>query len=207
MIKYTVFYRYIINARYTLYAMKLLDKDFIIKNKKEGIVQNERDIMVKMDHPFLLKLDFAFETKSYLVFITVNFTYKNQEYCNGGEMFFHLRKIKKMSEDQARFYFTEICLGIEHLHSQNIIYRDIKPENILLDHEGHIRIGDFGLAKPGIISIFPNFRYGRKRIRLLFLWQSRIHASRNVNESRSHIPCRLLLSRSPPLRSTKPLNL
>ena len=96
--------------------------------------------MVKMSHPFLLKLEFCFETRNYLCFVT--------EYCSGGEMFYHLRKIKKMNEDQARFYFTEICLGIEQLHNQFIIYRDIKPENIFLDGDGHARIGDFGLAKP-----------------------------------------------------------
>jgi serine/threonine protein kinase len=53
-----------------------------------------------------------------------------------------------MTEDQARFYFIEICLGIDFLHERHIIYRDIKPENILLDIDGHIRIGDFGLSKP-----------------------------------------------------------
>lgn len=53
-----------------------------------------------------------------------------------------------MNEDMARFYFAEICLGIEYLHDRCIIYRDIKPENILLDHEGHVRVGDFGLSKP-----------------------------------------------------------
>jgi serine/threonine protein kinase len=51
-----------------------------------------------------------------------------------------------MTEEQARFYFTEICLGIQYLHDRHIIYRDIKPENILLDIDGHVRIGDFGLA-------------------------------------------------------------
>jgi len=53
-----------------------------------------------------------------------------------------------MTEEQARFYFIEICLGIDFLHERHIIYRDIKPENILLDIDGHIRIGDFGLSKP-----------------------------------------------------------
>ena len=53
-----------------------------------------------------------------------------------------------MSEEFARFYFTQICLGMEHLHEKSIIYRDIKPENILLDSEGNVRIGDFGLSKP-----------------------------------------------------------
>ena len=96
--------------------------------------------MTKISHPFLLKLEYAFETKDYLAFA--------MEYCSGGELFFHLRKVKRMSEEMARFYFWEICLAIEYLHNRGIIYRDIKPENIFLDHEGHIRIGDFGLSKP-----------------------------------------------------------
>jgi serum/glucocorticoid-regulated kinase 2 len=53
-----------------------------------------------------------------------------------------------MTEDQARFYFTQICLGIDYLHQRFIIYRDIKPENILLDIDGNARVGDFGLSKP-----------------------------------------------------------
>ena len=67
--------------------------------------------------------------------------------CTGGEIFYHLSKLKQMTEEQAKFYFAEILLGIEHLHSLNIVYRDIKPENILLDLDGHIKIADFGLSK------------------------------------------------------------
>ena len=67
--------------------------------------------------------------------------------CTGGEIFFHLNKLKKFSELQAKFYFSEILLGIEYLHKLNIVYRDIKPENILMDVDGHIRIADFGLSK------------------------------------------------------------
>ena len=96
--------------------------------------------MTLIDHPFLLKLEYAFESKSFLGFAI--------EYCAGGELFYHLRRIKRMTEDQARYYFMEICLGIQYLHERAIIYRDIKPENILLDIDGHIRIGDFGLSKP-----------------------------------------------------------
>jgi len=121
-------------------ALKLIEKAFIIKNKKEVIVRNERNIMTLLKHPFLLKLEYAFESRNYLGFA--------MEYCSGGELFYHLRRIKRMTEEQARFYFTEICLGIEYLHDRFIIYRDIKPENILLDLDGHVRIGDFGLSKP-----------------------------------------------------------
>ena len=67
--------------------------------------------------------------------------------CTGGELFYHLSKLKKMNEEQAKYYFVEILLGIEHLHTLNIVYRDIKPENILLDVDGHVKIADFGLSK------------------------------------------------------------
>lgn len=123
-----------------MFALKLIDKMFIIKNKKEVIVQNERNIMTQIAHPFLLKLEYAFESNYFIGFV--------MEYCAGGELFYHLRRIKRMTEDQARFYFTEICLGIQYLHEKYIIYRDIKPENIFLDIDGHVRIGDFGLSKP-----------------------------------------------------------
>ncbi|CAD8070948.1 unnamed protein product [Paramecium sonneborni] len=124
------------------YAMKLIDKEFILQHKKQGIVQNERDIMTVLDHPFIIKLEYAFESKNFIVFVL--------EFCSGGELFWQLRQVKRMTEDQARFYFTEICLAMFYLHSLSVVYRDIKPENILIDIDGHIRIADFGLSKPNM---------------------------------------------------------
>lgn len=72
------------------------------------------------------------------------------DFCAGGEFFYLLKKFKRIKEDEARTYFIELCLGIDYLHKRNIIYRDIKPENILLDFDGHLKIADFGLAKPGM---------------------------------------------------------
>ena len=69
------------------------------------------------------------------------------DYCSGGELFFHLKKSCIFSEDLARFYSAQICLGIKSLHKLNIIYRDLKPENVLLDSEGFIKLADFGLSK------------------------------------------------------------
>ncbi|CAD8071723.1 unnamed protein product [Paramecium sonneborni] len=122
------------------YALKLIDKKFILENQKEIIVQNERDIMVQMENQFITPLHYAFETKYYIAFVL--------DYCAGGELFYHLRKLKRLNEQDAKFYFVEICIGMAYLHSQNIVYRDIKPENILLDLHGHLLLSDFGLSKP-----------------------------------------------------------
>lgn len=67
--------------------------------------------------------------------------------CTGGELFFHLIEQRRFSEKTAKFYMSEILLGFKYLHELDIVYRDIKPENILLDMDGHVKIADFGLAK------------------------------------------------------------
>jgi len=72
------------------------------------------------------------------------------DYINGGELFFHLQKEKRFTEDRVRFYAAEIVAGLEYLHSAGVIYRDLKPENLLLTHEGHIVMTDFGLSKEGL---------------------------------------------------------
>lgn len=69
------------------------------------------------------------------------------EYAVGGELFSYLRRLNRFSADATRFYAAEILLAIEYLHHNNIVYRDLKPENLLLDTHGHIKITDFGFAK------------------------------------------------------------
>jgi serine/threonine protein kinase len=68
------------------------------------------------------------------------------DFCPGGELFFHLHNLGRFTEDQARFYFCEVLLALEHLHNEKIIFRDLKPENTLIDLDGHIKLVDFGLA-------------------------------------------------------------
>merc|ERR1712118_303716 len=74
------------------------------------------------------------------------------EYCPGGELFFHLSRAGRFSEGRCRFYASEILLAIEYLHRLNIVYRDLKPENVLLDSDGHVKVTDFGLSKEGIMD-------------------------------------------------------
>ena len=121
------------------FAMKILKKDFIKKNKQIAHTKVERKILEKIDYPFIAQLFYAFQNKEKLYMIT--------EYMPGGEMFYHLHKEEYFKESKAKFYICEIILAIEHLHKNNIIYRDLKPENILLDENGHIKLTDFGLSK------------------------------------------------------------
>ncbi|KAJ3219432.1 serine/threonine protein kinase psk1 [Dinochytrium kinnereticum] len=101
--------------------------------------KNERSILEQIQHTFIVKLWYAFQTPTKLYLIL--------GYASGGELFTHLANEKMFSEDVAAFYIGELLLALEHLHSLGIIYRDLKPENVLLDHEGHVVLTDFGLSK------------------------------------------------------------
>ena len=127
-----------------IYALKVLKKKDLVARKQVVHTNTERRILANIDHPFLVSLRYAFQTKTKL--------YMVMDFFLGGELFFHLQKEERFSENRARFYAAEICLAIECLHRNDITYRDLKPENILLDHDGHIKITDFGLSKDGIGS-------------------------------------------------------
>jgi serine/threonine protein kinase len=86
----------------------------------------------------------------YSAFQSENFLFMMLEYCRGGELLFHLARRRRFCEAAARFYAAELVLALEYLHRHDIVFRDLKPENILLDAHGHVRLGDFGLAKCGV---------------------------------------------------------
>jgi serine/threonine protein kinase len=87
-------------------------------------------------------LHYAFQTDAKLYFV--------MDFLNGGELFFHLRKETKFSERRACFYAAQLVEAIRCLHSNGVIYRDLKPENVLLDSDGNLKITDFGLSKQGL---------------------------------------------------------
>lgn len=125
-----------------LYAIKILKKEVIIKKDEVAHTQTENRVLRTTNHPFLTSLKYSFQTNDRLCFV--------MEYVNGGELFFHLSREKVFSEDRTRFYGAEIISALAYLHSQGIIYRDLKLENLLLDKDGHIKITDFGLCKEDI---------------------------------------------------------
>ena len=122
-----------------IYSMKKLNKPFIKRNRQEQHIINERILLSKMNYPFLVKLYCCFQDKEHLYFI--------MEFIQGGELFFHLHREIRFDDEKTRFYIAELILVLNFLHKNNIIYRDIKPENILLDIDGHIKLTDFGLSK------------------------------------------------------------
>lgn len=127
-----------------MFALKVLRKDNIIKRNQVEHTRTERSVLGYVNHPFIVGLKMAFQSKEKLFFVL--------DYCAGGELFFHLCKVGKFSESRASFYAAEIVLALEYIHQLDIVYRDLKPENVLLDARGHVRLTDFGLSKEGITN-------------------------------------------------------
>merc|ERR1711991_125270 len=121
------------------YAMKVLKKVEVVRLKQVEHITSEKNILSVISHPFIVNLfGAAQDTKNLYMLL---------EYVIGGEVFTHLRRAGRFPPDVSRFYGAEIVLALEYLHSLDIIYRDLKPENLLLDNNGHIKITDFGFAK------------------------------------------------------------
>ena len=122
-----------------LYALKVISKLDIIKRNFFENLKSEKRIMQKVSNPFIVNLDYCFASTSYVFFA--------MKFKQGGELYHHLRKATRFTEPVAKFYAAQILEGLAYLHSQNIIYRDMKPENILLDENGNACLADFGISK------------------------------------------------------------
>ncbi|XP_056647796.1 ribosomal protein S6 kinase 2 beta isoform X1 [Diorhabda carinulata] len=122
----------------TLYAMKVLKKA-TLRVRDRHRTKMERNILVDVEHPFIVKLHYAFQTEGKLYLVL--------DFLRGGDLFSRLSKEVMFTEEDVKFYLAELALALNHLHSLGIIYRDLKPENVLLDSDGHIALTDFGLSK------------------------------------------------------------
>jgi serine/threonine protein kinase len=125
-----------------VFAMKVLKKDVISAKGQVEHTKSERDILFEVRHPYIVRLRYAFQSDDKLYLVT--------DYYNGGTLFYHLRKSRQFTEERAKFYAAELLSALGHLHQQNIIYRDLKLENVLMDHQGHLALTDFGLSKQNI---------------------------------------------------------
>ncbi|KAG4418545.1 hypothetical protein IFR04_008348 [Cadophora malorum] len=122
------------------YAVKILDKKHIIKEKKIKYVNIEKDTLNRLiEHPGIVRLYYTFQDSSSLYYVL--------DIASGGELLGVLKKIGSFDEECTRFYGAQILDAIEHMHNRGVIHRDLKPENVLLDDQMHIKITDFGTAK------------------------------------------------------------
>jgi len=124
-------------------ALKVLNKKSIVEADEVTKLRTEKSILTKVEHPFLVKLHYSFQNPNKIFFA--------MDYINGGELFYHLQQQERgFTPERVKFYAAEILLGIEYLHTKGIIYRDLKPENVLIQRDGHVCLTDFGISKEGL---------------------------------------------------------
>jgi len=122
-----------------VFAMKTMLKKMMIAKNQLGHIVAERDLMSDADNPWLVKLFYAFQDATYLYLV--------MEYCGGGDLMGLLIKKDILSEKDTRFYMSELAAAINYVHELGYVHRDLKPDNVLIANDGHIRLSDFGLAK------------------------------------------------------------
>merc|ERR1719220_104401 len=121
-----------------VYAMKILRKCDMVEKEQVAHVRAERDILVEADHQWVVKMFYSFQDPISLYLI--------MEFLPGGDMMTLLMKKDTLSEEVSQFYVAETALAIDSIHKLGFIHRDIKPDNLLLDARGHVKLSDFGLC-------------------------------------------------------------
>lgn len=133
-------------AKGSQWAIKALKKAVIIRMQQVEHMMNEKNILMSINHTFIVQLAGTFQDERFLYMIL--------EYVIGGEFFTHLRRAQRFENHVCRFYAAHVALIFEYLHEKDIVYRDLKPENLLLDSAGFLKITDFGFAK---IVVFKTY--------------------------------------------------
>lgn len=121
------------------YALKAVSKAQIVQTGQQGHIMSEKRVMTQLQHPFLVRLFQTYKDQHRLYFLL--------ELSLGGELFSVLREKTLFAESTARFYAASVVSAFQYMHEKDIIYRDLKPENLLLDQEGFLKVTDFGFAK------------------------------------------------------------
>ena len=127
-------------------AIKKMRKEDMLNKNQLMHVRTEKEIMTA-SNPWIVKLKYSFQDELFLYLV--------MEFLPGGDLMNLLMKKEILTEDEARFYTAEMILAVDSVHKLNCIHRDLKPDNILIDKNGHIQLSDFGLAKIADKTFFP----------------------------------------------------
>jgi len=127
------------NVDNTFYALKMLKKVDILRLKQVDHIKSEVRILSMIEHPFIVNMAGHFQNDAALFMVI--------EYVQGGELYSHLRREVRFSDEKSKYYAAEIVLAFSYLHGMKVIYRDLKPENLLITAAGHVKVTDFGFAK------------------------------------------------------------
>lgn len=142
-----------------LFAIKVMDKKAMVNLNVADFVMNERNILNQVDCDYIVRGMYTFQTTKYL--------YMVMEYMRGGDFGNLLDKFGFFNHEAAKFYLAHVVSGLEHLHARGIVHRDLKPDNMLIGHDGHIKLTDFGLSDVGLKKVIENVTTTKEKNRIV----------------------------------------
>jgi len=128
-----------------VYAMKILLKSKIMSGNLLRYAVTERNVLSYITHPYMVSLHYAFQTRTYLVLVL--------HYCPGGNLQALIERERRLKGNLAQLYTAELLLALSYLHERQIVFRDLKPDNVVIDEVGHCMLTDFGLSKEGVTAL------------------------------------------------------
>lgn len=128
-----------------IFAVKKMKKTEMIKKNQALHIRTEKDVLAEAQNPWIVGLNYSFQDEDFLYLV--------MDYAPGGDLMNLLMVKDILPENEVKFYAAELVMAIESMHKMNYIHRDLKPDNVLIDKDGHLKLSDFGLSKKIVTSL------------------------------------------------------